>query len=132
MNTAPSELETASDSPLALDAGALAEALRARRWRCVDVTAAALQRIAALDSTLHAFCTLDADGALAQAAAVDAALAGNQPVGPLAGVPVAVKDLISTRGLRTTYGSRLYQHFVRVDRFSHLPRLPPVAGDDRV
>jgi aspartyl-tRNA(Asn)/glutamyl-tRNA(Gln) amidotransferase subunit A len=112
MITAPSEVETTSDSPLALDAGALAQALRARRWRCVDVTAAALQRIVALDPTLHAFCTLDADGALAQAARIDADLAGDRPVGPLAGVPVAVKDLISTRGLRTTYGSRLYAQFV--------------------
>jgi len=99
-------------SPLALDAGALAQALRRREWRCAEVTAAALARIAALDGELRAFCTLDADAALAQAEAIDARLDANQPVGPLAGVPVAVKDLICTRGLRTTFGSRLYADFV--------------------
>lgn len=101
-----------SDSPLALGAEALAAALRERRWRCVEVTAAALQRIARLDGELHAFCTLDADGALAQAEALDARIAAGHAVGALAGVPVAVKDLICTRGLRSTFGSRLYADFV--------------------
>jgi aspartyl-tRNA(Asn)/glutamyl-tRNA(Gln) amidotransferase subunit A len=99
-------------SPLALDAGSLARAIVERRWRCVDVTAAALQRIAELDGSLNAFCTLAADAALAQAEAQDARLAANRCVGVLAGVPVAVKDLICTQGLRTTFGSRLYAQFV--------------------
>jgi aspartyl-tRNA(Asn)/glutamyl-tRNA(Gln) amidotransferase subunit A len=101
-----------SSSPLALDAGALAQAIRDRRWRCVDVTAAALERIDALDAELHAFCTLAADAALAQAEALDARLAAGEPIGPLGGVPVAIKDLICTRGLRSTFGSRLYADFV--------------------
>lgn len=99
-------------SPLALDAAALAAAIRERRWRCVDVAAASLARIAVLDGELHAFCTLDADGAMAQAEALDARLAAGDVPGPLAGVPVAVKDLICTRGLRTTFGSRLYADFL--------------------
>ena len=53
-------------SPLALDATALAQAVRERRWRCTEVTAAALQRVADVDGGLHAFCTLDGDAALAQ------------------------------------------------------------------
>ena len=112
------DLQRAADernSPLALDAGALADAIRERRFRCVDVAAAALARIAAVDAELNAFCTLDADGALAQAEALDAELAASRSdyvPGPLTGVPVAVKDLICTRGLRTTFGSRLYAAFV--------------------
>jgi aspartyl-tRNA(Asn)/glutamyl-tRNA(Gln) amidotransferase subunit A len=106
----PAALE--ESSPLSLDAGALATAIHRRRWSCVEVTDAALRRIGAVDGSLNAFCTLAADAALAHAEALDARLAANQPVGPLAGVPVAVKDLICTRGLRTTFGSRLYKTFV--------------------
>ena len=110
-----SPLPRGEASPLALGAVALAAAIRERRWRCVEVTAAALQRIAALDGELHAFCTLDADAAMARAEALDREFDAARPVasiGPLAGVPVAVKDLICTRGLRTTFGSRLYRDFV--------------------
>ena len=99
-------------SPLALDLGDLAAGVRARRWSAAAVTEAALQRIAPLDAGLHAFCTLDADGARAQAARIDARLAAGEDCGPLAGVPVAVKDLICTAGLRTTFGSRLYADHV--------------------
>jgi aspartyl-tRNA(Asn)/glutamyl-tRNA(Gln) amidotransferase subunit A len=109
---APQAHRLNDNSPLALDAGALAAAIRQRRWSAVAVTEAALQRIGALDGELHAFCTLDAPGALAQAGAVDAALAAGAAPGPLAGVPVAVKDLICTRGLRSTFGSRLYAQHV--------------------
>ena len=99
-------------SPLALDSAALAQAIRERRWRCAEVTAAALKRIADLDGGLHAFCTLAADAALAQAEALDARLAAGGAIGPLGGVPVAIKDLICTKGLRSTFGSRLYADFV--------------------
>lgn len=103
---------TEAASPLALDAGALAQAVRDRRWRCTEVTAAALQRIGTVDTALNAFCTLAADAALAQAEALDTQLAAGHDIGPLGGVPVAIKDLICTRGLRSTFGSRLYAHFV--------------------
>jgi len=107
------ETPTADDaSPLALDAGALAQAVRERRWRCTEVVAAALQRIGAVDGSLHAFCTLDADAAMAQAEALDARLAAGERIGALGGVPVAIKDLICTKGLRSTFGSRLYADFV--------------------
>ena len=109
---APTATAGAASSPLEHDLGELAAGVRERRWRAADVTDAALRRIAALDATLHAFCTVDADGARAQAEAVDARLAAGEAVGPLAGVPVAVKDLICTRGLRTTFGSRLYAEHV--------------------
>ena len=101
-----------TETPLALDLTALAAAIHARHWSAAEVTEAALARIALLDGELHAFCTLGADAARAQAAAIDARLARGEPVGPLAGVPVAVKDLICTRDLPTTFGSRLYEGFM--------------------
>lgn len=71
----------------------------------VEMTEAALRRIAQLEPQLHAFITLDEEGALATAAKADSELAeGNLP-GPLHGVPIVVKDLEVTKGLRTTLGS---------------------------
>ena len=98
-------------SPLELDLRQLSKALIDRQWTAREVAEASISRIEALDRDLHAFCTLD-ETALAQAEDIDRRLAAGLPVGPLAGVPVAVKDLICTRGLRTTFGSRLYDDFV--------------------
>jgi len=90
----------------------IAHAVRSRQVTAVSMAEEALNRIARLDPALHAFCTLDEAGALAAARQVDARIARGEAVGPLAGVPVAVKDLICTRGLRTTFGSRLYKDHV--------------------
>jgi aspartyl-tRNA(Asn)/glutamyl-tRNA(Gln) amidotransferase subunit A len=78
----------------------------------VDLVRDAFARISAVDGTLHAFCALDEAGAMAQAQALDARRAAGEQLGALAGVPVAVKDLIATRGLRTTFGSPLYADLV--------------------
>ncbi len=98
-------------SPLELDLKQLSQAIIDRQWSAREVVEASIARVEAVDRDLHAFCTLD-DTAIEQAQEIDRRLAGGLPVGPLAGVPVAVKDLISTRGLRTTFGSRLYADFV--------------------
>jgi aspartyl-tRNA(Asn)/glutamyl-tRNA(Gln) amidotransferase subunit A len=90
----------------------IADAVRSGRTSAEAVLEDALARISALDDRLHAFCTLDAEGARSAARAVDARVARGGPVGALAGVPVAIKDLICTRGLRTTFGSRLYAEHV--------------------
>ncbi len=58
---------------------------------------------------MHAFLHVDADGALAAAAAVDERRAAGEPLGPLAGVPVAVKDVLATRGVPTTAGSKILE-----------------------
>ncbi|MCZ2495442.1 amidase [Xylophilus sp. Kf1] len=87
---------------------AIARAVRTGRVGAEALVDEAFARIATLDPQLHAFCTLDEAGARDAARAIDREVAAGRPVGPLAGVPVAVKDLLCTRGLRTTFGSRLY------------------------
>jgi len=100
---------TSETSLCELTATALAKALARREISAAAVTEAHLARIATLDGGLSAFIIVDADGARRQAAACDAARA---PIGPLHGVPVAVKDLTNTAGLRTTYGSSLFGNHV--------------------
>ena len=75
----------------------------------VDVMESVLNRIESVNPILHAYCTLDSERARQQAASVDAALGQGEPVGSLAGVPLSIKDLIDTAGLRTTYGSVAYR-----------------------
>ncbi|MEV7328787.1 Asp-tRNA(Asn)/Glu-tRNA(Gln) amidotransferase subunit GatA [Micromonospora sp. NPDC093244] len=75
----------------------------------VEVTRAHLDRIAAVDDRVHAFLHVDTDGALAAAHAVDERRAAGEELGPLAGVPVAVKDVLATRGVPTTVGSKILQ-----------------------
>jgi aspartyl-tRNA(Asn)/glutamyl-tRNA(Gln) amidotransferase subunit A len=78
----------------------------------VEVTDAVLARMERLEPTLHAFCTPTPELARAQAARIANRIARGEPVGPLAGVPVGVKDLIATKGVRTAMGSPAYRDFV--------------------
>ncbi|MFZ0323250.1 MAG: Asp-tRNA(Asn)/Glu-tRNA(Gln) amidotransferase subunit GatA [Actinomycetes bacterium] len=75
----------------------------------VEVTQAALHRIDEVDGALHAFLHVDADGALTAAAAVDVMRSRGEALPPLAGVPLALKDVIATRGVPTTCGSRILE-----------------------
>ncbi|MHB0885840.1 MAG: Asp-tRNA(Asn)/Glu-tRNA(Gln) amidotransferase subunit GatA [Bacillota bacterium] len=77
-----------------------------------EATRAALDRIEAVDGRLRAFLTVTPEAALDQARAVDAARRRGDRLGPLAGVPVAVKDNFCTEGVRTTCGSRILKNFV--------------------
>ncbi len=87
---------------------ALAAAIRAGECSPVEALEAALVRIDTIDGQLNAFCDLRPDVARAQAEAIGAALARGEDPGPLAGVPVAVKDLEAAAGFRTTYGDPLH------------------------
>jgi len=87
----------------------LAGAIRAGARRAVEVVEEHLAAIDALDRELHAFVTVLGDAALARAEAIDAALARGEDPGPLAGVPVAVKDNLCTRGVPTTCSSRILE-----------------------
>ncbi|MCA1824343.1 MAG: Asp-tRNA(Asn)/Glu-tRNA(Gln) amidotransferase subunit GatA [Mycobacteriales bacterium] len=74
-----------------------------------DVLDAHLERIEHLDGKVHAFLHVDRGGARAAAAAVDEARANGEPLAPLAGVPLALKDVIVQRGVPTTCGSRILE-----------------------
>lgn len=90
----------------------LAAAVRSGQVSAVESTKAALERIAALDKDLGAFLAVDEAGALAAAAAVDQKVAAGEDAGPLAGVPVAVKDNLSTKGVATTAGSAILAGYI--------------------
>ncbi|MCC7540027.1 MAG: Asp-tRNA(Asn)/Glu-tRNA(Gln) amidotransferase subunit GatA [Deltaproteobacteria bacterium] len=78
----------------------------------VEVAKAAIARIAARDRELGAFLYVDAEGALAEAAEVDRRRARGESLGALAGVPVALKDVLCTRGIPTTSGSRVLEGWI--------------------
>jgi aspartyl-tRNA(Asn)/glutamyl-tRNA(Gln) amidotransferase subunit A len=85
----------------------LARLIAARDVSPVEVVQAYLDRIEARDGRLRAFITVTADAARAAARAAEAQVISGAPRGPLCGVPIALKDLVSTRGVRTTGGSRI-------------------------
>jgi aspartyl-tRNA(Asn)/glutamyl-tRNA(Gln) amidotransferase subunit A len=87
----------------------MAKALAAKEISSVDLTKAHLDRIAEVDSQVKAFLHVDAEGALAQAQAVDEKIASGQTLSPLAGVPLALKDVLTQQGVPTTAGSKILQ-----------------------
>jgi len=89
-----------------LSAAELAEKIAGGQVSAVEVAAAHLDRIASVDAAVHAFLHVDTEGALAAATAVDARRAAGDELGPLAGVPLAMKDVVVTVGLPTTAGSK--------------------------
>ena len=86
--------------------------LRARDCSAEELTRAVLARIEATDPALHGFITVTPELALAQARDADARYAAGTPRGVLDGIPVAIKDIINVRGVRTTAGSRILEQFV--------------------
>ena len=101
-----------SDELWRRSATALAAAIRGREVSCVEVMAAHLARIEAVNPLLNAIVSLDPELGLRAAAAADAALARDEAPGPLHGLPMAIKDLEDTAGMRTTYGSPIYRDHV--------------------
>ncbi len=90
-------------------AAELAEAVRSGSRAAVDVLDEHLAAIEAVEGEIHAFNLVTTEQARAQAAAVDAAVAAGEDPGPLAGVPVALKDNLCTRGVPTTCSSRILE-----------------------
>ena len=95
-----------------LDAVTLAEQVRSKRLSPVEVIDAVLGRMDKLEPHVHAFCTPTPELARAEAKRIGQAIVAGRPVGPLAGVPVRIKDLVCTKGIRTTSGSIAYKDFV--------------------
>ena len=95
-----------------LSAVEMAAQIRAGRLSARDVMTAHLARIEAVNPQVNAIVTLHAEQAMAAALAADEAQARGKPLGPLHGLPVVHKDLIMTRGMRTTYGSKVHEDYV--------------------
>jgi aspartyl-tRNA(Asn)/glutamyl-tRNA(Gln) amidotransferase subunit A len=102
----------ASDQICQLDTTTLARAVAAKELSPVEAVEAVLERLDRLDPTLHMFTTVVPDQAREAAKRIEADLAAGREVGPLAGVPTGVKDLICTKGIRTASGSYAYADFV--------------------
>ena len=90
----------------------LAGELAAGNLTSVEITQRHLDRIAEIDGRVHAFLHVDTEGALEQAAASDARRAEGKPLSALDGVPIAVKDVLTTQGLPTTCGSKILEGWV--------------------
>lgn len=91
---------------------ALAKEIQAGQIGVVEATKACLDKIEKAEDVLHAFITVDRDKAIKQAECVEKRIREKQTVSPLAGVPIALKDNICTKGIRTTCGSRMLENFV--------------------
>jgi aspartyl-tRNA(Asn)/glutamyl-tRNA(Gln) amidotransferase subunit A len=102
----------------------IAESVRRRELTAVAVTQSALEQIARLNPSLHAFITVTRDQALATAEDIDKKIAGGHAVNlPLAGVPLAVKDSFWTKGVATTGGTKLLAGFVPNEDATAVARL---------
>jgi amidase len=95
------------------EAGVLAGMIRRRKVSPVEVVRAVLERIERVNPPLNAYCTVAGDQALAAARRATSMMGkrGARP-GPLHGVPVSIKDLTPTKGIRTTWGSKIHEHHV--------------------
>jgi aspartyl-tRNA(Asn)/glutamyl-tRNA(Gln) amidotransferase subunit A len=86
--------------------------LNTNRVSSVELVNAYAERICARDGEIKAFLHLDIDAALAQAKEIDARRTAGKPVGKLGGLPIAIKDVLCTKGIKTTCGSKILQNFV--------------------
>jgi aspartyl-tRNA(Asn)/glutamyl-tRNA(Gln) amidotransferase subunit A len=91
---------------------ALAAGVRERKWTARALVEGYFDRVERLNGSIGAYLRTDAAGARRQADAVDAAVAAGRDAGPLAGVPLALKDIFVTRGLETTCASKILKGFV--------------------
>src|SRR3989442_12462338 len=102
----------------------LVHAIATRKISPVEATRECLNRIERLDGKIHAFITVDADGALAAARALEAELAAGLSSGPLHGVPLAYKDLCHVFGLPTSCATRTRAYFMSPLECTAVPPLP--------
>ena len=111
-----------------LSIGTVRESLLTRRWTAVELTTEALRFAEAENPKTNAYLHFSPERALAAARRVDEAIARGESPGPLAGVPVAVKDVIVTRGVRTTCGSRLMENYVPPYDATAVARIESAGG----
>src|SRR5688572_18223891 len=106
----------------------IARRVRERQVTAVEVIEAHLDEIARVNPRLNAICTLSADHARETARALDSSIAAGRDPGPLAGVPLGVKDVHPTAGIRTTYGSMLMKDYVPTEDALIVKRLKAVGA----
>lgn len=104
------------------------EGLRAREFSSVELTTEALRFAVAENAKTNAYISFSEDRALGAARRVDEKLARGEDPGPLGGVPVAVKDVIVTKGVRTTCGSKLLAHYIPPYDATAVERLENAGG----
>src|SRR4029079_3136461 len=90
----------------------IAALIRDKQLSPVELTNALLERIEAVNPRLNAFCLVTADVARAAAREAEIAVMKREPIGALHGVPLSLKDVLYTRGMRTTGGSRLFADLI--------------------
>ena len=95
-----------------LDAVSLTQLIRSKQVSPVEVVEAVIERMQQLEPILHAFCTPTPNLALSTAKQIEAEIVAGNPVGPLAGVPIGIKDLVCTAGIPTVSGSAAYIDFI--------------------
>jgi amidase len=111
--SAGSPIDTSAHPIVMMDAGELAAAIGSRRVSCVEVMTAYLDHIESINPRVNAIVALEGRaGLLSQARERDAQLARGEPIGPLHGFPLAVKDLVPVKGIRMTMGSPILRDFV--------------------
>ncbi len=94
------------------DAIDLARMIRTRKVTAAEMMAAFLTQIERVNPKVNAICTLVPEEALRAAEEADKCIVRGGTTGPMHGLPIAVKDLVLTKGIRTTYGSRIYKDFI--------------------
>src|SRR2546428_2954089 len=104
------------------------DGLRARKFSSMELTTEALRFAGAENSKTNAYISFSEDRALGAARRVDEKLACGEDPGPLGGVPVAVKDVIVTKGVRTTCGSKLLANYIPPDDATAVERLENAGG----
>src|SRR2546430_13950082 len=104
------------------------DGLRARKFSSVELTTESLRFAAAENSKTNAYITFSEDRALGAARRVDEKLARGEDPGSLGGVPVAVKDVMVTKGVRTTCGSKLLAHYIPPYDATVVERLENAGG----
>ena len=95
-----------------LSGSQLSRMIASKKVKPSEVMDAILTRIEEVNPKINAFCTLARDSAMVEARAADEQVTRAKSLGPLFGVPVSVKDLIFTKGLRTTFGSKMHENFI--------------------
>ncbi len=111
-----------------LPATQLAAAIRTKELSAVEVCDAILYRIGQFNPKLNAYCTVTAEAARTAAREAEAAVMRGDGLGPLHGVPFSLKDLTPTKGIRTTFGSKIFEHYIPTVDAILVERLRAASG----